>query len=119
MVDESIKGLYEVEPGRLGFRATLMEGSDISLEELAGFADDDPMVERAWENTNWRRILDLCWSAEVLDESDLHPESGEDDDDCPGMSDTWYIVRVPDPVRFAAELRAAFILAATDPKQLE
>lgn len=134
-------GLYEVEPGQLGFRATLMEGPDIDLAVVAGLPDDDPVVEQAWENANWKSILDVCFSAEVLDEADLgsdhesderdaadsdEPDDGEDDEDdddddsgeIPGMSDTRYVIRVPDPVRFAAELRAAFTRAATDPEQL-
>ena len=134
-------GLYEVEPGQLGFRATLMEGPDIDLAGVAGLSEDDRLVEQAWENANWKSILDGCFSAEVLDEADLgwdhesserdaadsdEPDDGEDDEDdddddsgeIPGMSDTRYLIRVPDPVRFAAELRAAFTRAATDPEQL-
>lgn len=97
-----------------------MEGPDIDLATFAGFPDDDSVVEQAWENSNWRRILGVCFSAEVLDQADLDGEDADDDADCiPGMSDTWFIIRVSDPVRFAADLRAAFTLAATDPKQLE
>ena len=118
-----------------------MEGPDIDLAGVAGLSGDDRLVEQAWENANWKSILDGCFSAEVLDEADLgwdhesderdaadsdEPDDGEDDEDdddddsgeTPGMSDTRYLIRVPDPVRFAAELRAAVTRAATDPEQL-
>ena len=95
--------LIEVEPGVLGFRATLIEGVTANLFKIAGLDHSPRMADEVGEGTSDLRLLRDCFSIEV---------EAEDFEGGPGMSDTYYTFRVRDPRVFARELRSVILAAA-------
>lgn len=96
-----VSALENLEEGVRGFRASLMSGPDIDLFALAGFAARDDVESAVWEETNWKGLVEDCFSATLIEVGDC--------DEAPGQSDVFYEVRIDDELAFAAELRALML----------
>lgn len=80
-----------------GFNASLIDGPELCLFELAGLFLVDEVYDHIWDTINWRDLLGLCSSVEIQELEEF--EGG------PGMSDTYYWCAVSNPMTFARELR--------------
>lgn len=93
--------LVDLDADIRGFRASLMNGPDINIFALAGFAGRDDVESAVWEETNWKGLVENCSYATLIEVGDC--------DEVPGQSDVFYEVQVSDELAFAAELRALML----------
>jgi hypothetical protein len=91
----------------LGFRASLIDGLEADVFELAGLQYSDELHDKVWRNQNWRELVERC-GAEVI-------ETRRSEGGGPGQSDVWYWVAVEDAEAFRAVLREHLLSLLAEP----
>jgi|GEM_PF-1775199 len=94
----------KVRGGGFRFGASLMDGPDVDVFEVAGLRSTDELHDGVWGETNWNTLLGNCPAVDVDEQYSL--------DEIPGQSDTYYWCEVTDPRQFARELRIALLTQA-------
>jgi len=87
-----------------GSGASLIEGPNADLFEIAGLPRTDELSDHLWDEYNWQSLLNECPSVTCIEDSEI--------DEMPGMSDAYFWVAVDFPKQFGRELQEVIMRAA-------
>lgn len=92
-----------------GFGASLMDGPSVDYFSLAGLDDLNELSGKIWNDHNW---IDIVRGCSAVFDLELYEIDG------PGISDTYYWIRVDDADELARQLREFIVGVALEPRKV-
>lgn len=83
-----------------GFPASMMDGFDFDIFELANLKYTDNHHDAVWSENTWESLLEKT-SAEIIELDEI--------DELATMSDTYYWVKIENKDQFESELRSILL----------